>query len=117
MAGLTAVIPGFTGQVITAGQDRYDELRSIWNGQVQRAARDRHPDLFWAIRGGGGNFGVVNIPASWRPEAETEREIGWVRDSYGVTLRRLQAVKAAYDPGNVFRLNQNIIPLSQAVAS
>jgi FAD/FMN-containing dehydrogenase len=88
---------------------------------------------------------LVNIPASWRPEAETAREIGWVRDSYaalmpycrgggyvnfmdhdeqaagqaayGPTLRRLQAVKAAYDPGNVFRLNQNITPLSQVAAS
>ena len=88
---------------------------------------------------------LINIPASWRSEAETEREIGWVRDSYaalrpycrgggyvnfmdhdeqaagqaayGPTLRRLQAVKAAYDPSNVFRLNQNIIPLSPVAAS
>jgi len=84
---------------------------------------------------------LVNIPASWRSAAQTEREIGWVRDSYaaltphcrgggyvnfmdrdeqageqaayGPTLRRLQAVKADYDPDNVFRLNQNITPLSQ----
>jgi hypothetical protein len=29
------------------------------DGKVLRAAPDEHPDLFWAIRGGGGNFGVV----------------------------------------------------------
>jgi FAD/FMN-containing dehydrogenase len=29
------------------------------DGQVRRAADDENPDLFWAIRGGGGNFGVV----------------------------------------------------------
>ena len=29
------------------------------DGQIQRAAPDENPDLFWAIRGGGGNFGVV----------------------------------------------------------
>ena len=29
------------------------------DGKLIRVDRDNHPDLFWALRGGGGNFGVV----------------------------------------------------------
>jgi FAD/FMN-containing dehydrogenase len=29
------------------------------SGEVVRASADEHPDLFWAVRGGGGNFGVA----------------------------------------------------------
>ena len=30
------------------------------NGDIVRASANDHPDLFWALRGGGGNFGIVS---------------------------------------------------------
>ena len=40
-----------------------DNLRSaemvMADGSVTRASADENPDLFWAIRGGGGNFGIA----------------------------------------------------------
>lgn len=40
--------------------DNLDEVEIVTaDGQVRIADRREHEDLFWAIRGGGGNFGVV----------------------------------------------------------
>lgn len=79
------------------------------------------------------------IGAFWDPPTDDEANIRWVRDyyaavhpysgteggyinfmgpddaarapeNYGPTYERLRQVKATYDPGNLFHLNQNITP-------
>ncbi len=35
---------------------------------------------------------------------------GRIQASYGENYNRLASVKANYDPGNLFRVNQNIVP-------
>jgi FAD/FMN-containing dehydrogenase len=83
---------------------------------------------------------MLSIDATWRDPADDDRNIEWtrafwdaarpfshgktyfnfpglledgdaaVRTSYGANHDRLARIKAAYDPENVFRLNQNIRP-------
>jgi FAD/FMN-containing dehydrogenase len=61
IAGLT--LGGGLGWLMRSYGMACDNLRSVEivtaDGEVRRASADENPDLFWAIRGGGGNFGVV----------------------------------------------------------
>ena len=62
IAGLT-LGGGFGWLGGTSRHDRRQPARAPTscspNGQRVHASATEHPDLFWAIRGGGGNFGIV----------------------------------------------------------
>ena len=83
---------------------------------------------------------VINVHGRWQDAVDDERCIAWTRDffdrsaafatggvyvnfltaddhyrvraAYGVNYERLVRVKRAYDPGNLFRINQNITPMT-----
>ena len=82
---------------------------------------------------------VMGFAGEWTPDVPPDEHVAWVRqawqairpfstggnyvnfqlaedgsartaDAYGDNYRRLQQVKAQYDPGNLFRVNRNIRP-------
>jgi FAD/FMN-containing dehydrogenase len=61
IAGLT--LGGGLGWLMGRHGLALDHLRSVEivtaDGEARTASADVNPDLFWAVRGGGGNFGVV----------------------------------------------------------
>jgi FAD/FMN-containing dehydrogenase len=61
IAGLT--LGGGLGWLMPKYGLALDNLRSVElvmaDGRVLRASKEENPDLFWAVRGGGGNFGIA----------------------------------------------------------
>ncbi len=77
------------------------------DGRLRRASRELEPDLFWAIRGGGGNFGVITdfsyrlhevgpgITAgliAWPAEDHAEDVLGMYRDLTASAPREMTLV-------------------------
>ncbi len=71
------------------------------DGEILHASADQHADLFWALRGGGGNFGIVTefefalhelsellILATFHPLAEARRVIELGRRAMGDPMAR-----------------------------
>src|SRR5262245_32522735 len=78
-------------------------------GRIVRASADEHPDLFWALRGGGGNFGVVTwFQFSLHPVGPTVMAgpLFWAADDTTDVLRfyREFAAEAPDELGSVVRL-------------
>ena len=78
-------------------------------GSIVRASADEHPDLFWALRGGGGNFGVVTwFRFALHPVGPTVMAgpVFWAADETTDVLRfyRDFATEAPDELGTVVRL-------------
>jgi FAD/FMN-containing dehydrogenase len=71
------------------------------DGRVLRAADDENPELFWAIRGGGGNFGVVSSFEFRLHEVDPVAQIGlffWPLDQGAEALALLGEITEAMPP-------------------
>jgi FAD/FMN-containing dehydrogenase len=78
-------------------------------GAIVRASAEEHPDLFWALRGGGGNFGVVTaFQFALHPlgPAVAAGPVFWAADDTIDVLRfyRGFAAAASDELGTVIRL-------------
>jgi FAD/FMN-containing dehydrogenase len=96
IAGLT--LGGGIGWLMRRDGLSIDRLRAVTlvtaDGDAIRASDDDHPDLFWAIRGGGGNFGVVTgfeYEAAPLDAEVTAGSIFFDQRDTGEVLRRFRA--------------------------
>jgi FAD/FMN-containing dehydrogenase len=69
----------------------------VADGRILRAAEDENADLFWALRGGGGNFGVVTEFEFRRHEVGPIVQVGlffWPPEQRSEALRLMRDVVA-----------------------
>jgi hypothetical protein len=91
----------------TAFSNRHTKLSAVISGTWHDAAEDEaHTawvrNYFEALKPHSEVGGYVNFMS------RDDQEL--VDTSYGPKLQKLKEIKAVYDPGNLFRMNQNIAP-------
>jgi FAD/FMN-containing dehydrogenase len=103
VAGLT--LGGGMGWLTRIGGLSIDNLLSaevvVADGRILRASADENTDLFWAIRGGGGNFGVVTSFEFRLIEAGPIVQFGfffWPQEQGRDALRLMRQVAADLPP-------------------
>jgi FAD/FMN-containing dehydrogenase len=134
--GLLDILVGKAAELPTAECE-------IFIGQLGGAVNRVAPDAT-AYPHRSSNF-TMNVHTRWRESADTQRSIDWARklfaetaphatggvyvnfmpedetdrvsNAYGSNYGRLVALKSNYDPGNLFRLNQNLQPSAQRPAA
>lgn len=85
------------------------------DGDVLEVSADQHPDLFWAVRGGGGNFGVVTSFTFELVEFGPDVYGGFVlyaAEDAGDVLRRYRdwAATAPEEVTTILALRRNAFP-------
>ncbi|WP_372527369.1 FAD-binding oxidoreductase [Piscinibacter sp.] len=87
----------------------------VADGRLLRASETDHPDLFWAIRGGSGNFGVVSRfefklhPVG--PQVLTGMVVYSLKDAASVLKQFREYVKKLGDDTNVWTVMRKAPPL------
>lgn len=117
VAGLT--LGGGIGYLARSCGLAVDNLRAaevvLADGRVVTADADHHPDLYWALRGGGGNFGVVTSfelgMHEVGPEVMTAQVFLPMEDAAEALRRYRDFQTAAADEVSCFALFVNVPPV------
>jgi len=80
-----------------------------------RAPSDQRRSIDWARKlfADTAPYATGGVYVNFMPEDEIDR----IASAYGSNYARLAALKAKYDPANLFRLNQNVAPAAQRPAA